>query len=120
VAGYVGQHAGLHAVEELGVRLDDIAQRRGHGTDETIGHEDTKEGADQGGADQVAQDLRRLGDRAHGVNDTEHGGDDAERRQAIGHGVQGAGDGGFLVMMSLQVLVHQGLELVWVLAAHGQ
>ena len=54
------------------------------------------------------------------MNDTEHGGDDAERRQAVGHGGQGAGDGGFLVMVGLHVLVHQGLELVGVLTAHGQ
>ncbi len=54
------------------------------------------------------------------MNHAEHGGNDAERRQAVAHGVERAGDGGFLVMMGFQVLVHQVLELVLVLAAHGQ
>ena len=38
-----------------------------------------------------AQHLGRLVDRAHRLDDPEHGGDDAERRQRVGHRLQGVG-----------------------------
>jgi hypothetical protein len=45
-------------------------------------------------------------------------GDDAERRQSVGHGLHGAGDLRVLAVVLLQLLVHDLLDLVRVLDAH--
>ena len=54
------------------------------GRDHAIGEEDAAEGAHQRRADQAAEHFGRLVERAHGVDDAEHRGHDAERRQAVG------------------------------------
>jgi hypothetical protein len=54
-----------------------------------IREEDAGEGADQRRADESAEDLRGLIERAHGVDDAEHRGHDAERRQSVGDRLKG-------------------------------
>ncbi len=80
--------------------------------DDRVGEEDAGEGADQRRADQMAQHLRRLVERAHGLDDAEHRGDDAERRERLGdrhHRVIGLQ---LVVLDGLDLLVHQRLDLV--------
>ena len=52
------------------------------GRNDAVGQENAGEGADQRRADEAAEQLRRLIERAHGLDDAEHRGDDPERRQA--------------------------------------
>ena len=55
----------------------------GQRRDQAVGQKDADEGSDQRRADEAAEQLGRLVERTHRLDDAEHGGDDAERRQAL-------------------------------------
>src|SRR3546814_7560293 len=63
------------------------------------------------------QHLRRVGKRAHGMDDAEHRGDDAEARHGVGQGAQGARYLVRFVMVGFQLLVDQRFQLVRILGA---
>ena len=120
VALHVGQDARLDADEIAQLRLVAGLDRGGDRAEEAVGEQHAEEGADQRAADQLAEHLGRLGDRAHRLDDAEHGGDDAERRRAVGDGLDRGDDRVVLGVMGLDLLVHQRLHLMMVVAADGQ
>jgi hypothetical protein len=113
----VGKHASLHALIVFRVGFIDTLDDAGERRDETIGHQDAEEGADQRGANQLAQHLRRLGDRAHGGDDTQHRGDDAEGRHAVRHGLDRMGRAVQFLVMGFQLRIDQRLDLAGILGA---
>jgi hypothetical protein len=80
--------------------------------DNRVGNEDTRKCTDKSRADQAAEDLRRLVDRAHRLDDAKHRRDDTERGEGLGddrHCVIGlharAGEG-------LDLLIHQRFDFM--------
>jgi hypothetical protein len=84
----------------------------GERAEESVGDEHAEERTDQRAADQVAQHLGRLGDRAHGLDHAQHGGDDAERWRAVGQRLHGVDQPLLLLMVRFELLVHQRFHLV--------
>ena len=68
----------------------------------------------------MAQHFGRFGDRAHGVDHAQHGGDDAERRHAVGDVGDGVGDLRRLVVMGLDFLVDDRFHFMGVVGAQRQ
>ena len=66
----------------------------------------------------MAEDFRRLIDGAHRLHDAEHGGDDAERREAVADRDELVI--GFELVMTdrLDFFVHQGFDLMGPRVAH--
>eukprot|EP01039_Chlorochromonas_danica_P016370 gene16371-19347_t len=58
---------------DRGLFIDHILQARGQRGHEAVGHEHPQERTDQRTADHLAQHFRRFGDRAHGLDNAEHG-----------------------------------------------
>ncbi len=104
--------------EILALEVDLVLERRRHRADEAVAREDAEEGADQRGADLVADLARRPVDRAHRDDDAEHGGDDAHAGQRVTdlgerlRRLQG------LVVVHLEIDVHHRLEIERADAAH--
>ena len=120
--GHITAHARderhFHDFERLAFLAGGVAHGGGDGADEAVAHENTEEGADERGADLVA-DRGGVGavEGRHGVHDAQHGRDDAEAGQRIGdllHRMRGLV--GRLVMR-LQLHLEQALQLVRIEAA---
>jgi hypothetical protein len=77
-----------------------------------IGQEDAGEGADQRRADKSAEDLRGLIERAHGVDDAEYRGHDTERRQPVGHRLEGVHRLISVVRQGLDLFIHQRFDFM--------
>ena len=77
-----------------------------------IREEDAGEGADQRRADQSAEDLRGLVERPHGVDDAEHRGHDAKRRQSVRDRLKGVHWLISIVREGLDFFVHQRFDLM--------
>lgn len=92
----------------------------GDGGDDAVGGENAAERPDQGAADQMAQHLRRFGDRPHGVDDAQDGGNDPEGGQRIGGVADRAGDQAMVVFMGFDLEVHDRLELMGIVRSQGQ
>ena len=83
-----------------------------YGRNDRVREKNARERADQRRADQAAERLRRLVERAHRVDDAENGGDDAERRQAVGDRLKRVHRLVPVVRERLDFLVHQRLDFV--------
>ena len=83
---------GLDDLVEGAFLFDNTFHAGGERRNQAVSQKNPHEGADERGADHLAQHFRRLGDRAHGLDDPEHGGDDAERRKGVGHALQSLAD----------------------------
>ena len=68
----------------------------------------------------MAQDLGRLRDRAHGVNDAQDRSNNSQRRRRIGEDLHSVNDVVILAVMDLEFLVHHRLDLVGGAGAQGQ
>jgi hypothetical protein len=89
------------------------------GADEAIGQEHAQEGAHQGAADHLAQDLGRLVDRGHGLDDPQHRRDDTERGQRVGDRLERVRGVHGLVVVGLHPALEDLLHLVGVVVVHG-
>ncbi len=119
VAVQVGdQHRADH-LEILALLLDDALQPRGERARHAIGQQHAEERADQRAADHLAEHGRRLVDVRHGLDHAEHRGDDAERRQPVGHALQRMRAMQFLMQRLLQLAAHQVLDLMRVVGVHA-
>ncbi len=106
------QQPGLHALLVVPFVVDDVLEVRGHRPDEAVAQQDAEERADQRRADLVADLRRRAVDLAHRDDDAEHRGDDAEAGQRVADLGERLRRLQRLVVMDLEVLVHQRLEVV--------
>ena len=83
----------------------------GDGTDQSVAQKDAEESADQGGGNFLADFLGRAAERAHGDDDAEDGGDDAEAGQGIGHAVERGRGQPSLMMMDFKIEVEHLVEI---------
>ena len=73
----------LDRVEDLFVLLEHLLEPAGERADDAIGKQHAEEGPDQRRADHLAEDFRRLVNRAHGFHHAQHRRDDAQRGERI-------------------------------------
>ena len=99
--------------------LDDALQPRGERADHAIGQQHAQKRAGQRAADHRAEHGRRLVDMRHGLDHAEHRGDDAQRRQRIGHRLQSVRAVQLLVQDLLQLTRHDVLDLVRIVGVHA-
>ena len=114
VALHAGQQRGLDALQLLRAVFDLLLQQSAERLDETVGQQDAQEGADQCRGDHAAQNGRRLADRAHRVDHTQHRCDDAKGGQAARESPDGGHRRVLFVMVGLDLAVHQAFDLVGV------
>ena len=91
----------------------------GDGSHEAVAKQNAEERADQRRGDFVADFLGRAIDRAHRDDDAEHGGDDAEAGQRVGHGAQGRYRLGCIVMLYFHIELEQLIHIEWLDAARN-
>ena len=108
----MADQGGLDAVQISGIGGVGVGQGRCDGRHEAVGEENARERTNQRGRDQVTENFRRLGDRAHGHDNAQHGGDNPESRGRVGHALPGAGDRVQFFVVFLQLNVHDRFQFV--------
>ena len=108
----VGNDRGFRDQEGFGIGFDHFEQFRCERADDAVGQQHAEEGADQRAADHRAEHFDRLVDRAHCLDDAEHGGDDADCGQAVGHDLQRVLRCQFLVVVLVDIGIHCRFKLV--------
>ena len=119
IARHMGQSAGFQTVEILAVRALGHFDCTGEGADKTIGQQNAQERTHERAADQLAENFRRFGDRAHGFNNTQHRSHNSECGEAVTKERHRRGNLLVFHVMDVEFLVHQGFEFVWVFCSQS-
>src|SRR5687768_3445288 len=101
------QNAHLDAAVIQNSRLAKRPQSPGGWADHAIGDEHAEERPHQSATDHLAENLRRFGNGAHGLDDAQNGGDDPEGGNPVSHGLNGMGRVHFVVRNRFNLLIHQ-------------
>src|SRR5260221_5347925 len=92
-------------------RLGGLGHVGGDGANQSVAEQNTEKRPYQGGGNLVSDFFRWPAERSHGDNDAEHGGDNSEAGKGIGHGAEGGGGLGGILMMNLHVEVEHLVEV---------
>ena len=120
VAVQAGEQRDFDALEHLARLVELVLEQRRERSDEAIRQQNTEERTDQRGGDELAELRRWQADRLHRMNDAHDRGDDTEGGQRIAHLGDRADRNLALVVMRLDLHVHEifDLERVEIAADH--
>ena len=102
----------LSDVVDAGLGGVDVLEPGGDRAREAVGAEHAEERAGQGRGHVLADLLDRAGDRAHRDDDAEHGRHDADAGQRVAHPLHGRHRHRLLLVVHVDLAVHERLEVV--------
>src|ERR1035437_5542426 len=112
-------HQNPHHVEEGMLFVGGFGHVGRDRPDQSVTQQDAQKCSHQGGGNLVSNFLRRAAESPHGDHDAEHGGDNSQAGQGIGHGAEGGGGLSGILMVNLEVEVEHLVEIEGIDAGNG-